>query len=156
MAIKVANITQPNNPNFGIEAYIAGYLHDVGKLLIPEEILTAPRKLTPDEKMLIDTHAENGANLLFDMSENIREAIRLHHTNFEDLQEFNLLACILKACDVYDALTSKRCYKDACTVEDSLAIMWKGVNTEFEPYVLNALCTVINNERYGDKYQIYG
>lgn len=154
-AVKVANILS-KSPNFVIDVYMAAMLHDVGKLLVPEDVLTAPRKLTPLEKQLVDTHAENGANLLVYMQSNIRDAIRLHHTNYEDMCPVNDIACILKVCDVFDALTSKRCYKDYLPIDDSLAIMEKGVNTEFEPNAFKALCTVVNNERYGDKYQIYG
>lgn len=145
-AISVATALY-SDPNFVMETYLAGLLHDVGKLLVSEDILSAPRNLSEQERMLVDTHAINGANMLCDVSIYIRESIGLHHTNYCNMATINYVACIIKTCDVYDALTSDRAYKKALSRKDSLSIMMKGAGTEFEPRVLNAICATTGYER---------
>ena len=89
-------------------------LHDIGKVFIPPEILNKPSELTPDEKAVVDLHTELGAEILqtTDLSAKTIEAVRLHHTSFDDVQKAkNLPAQIVSVADSYSALKEDRPYK---------------------------------------------
>lgn len=129
------------NPDIVIKTYLAAQFHDVGKLCVPDELLRAPRRLTFDEKCLVDLHSEVGANLCLSMDMDIRRAIALHHTDYCKLGNDELIANVIHVCDVYDAVRHKRAYKEAFSKLDSLNIILKGSGTEFSPSVVGALCS---------------
>jgi putative nucleotidyltransferase with HDIG domain len=102
---------------------ISGLLHDIGKLMVPEDILKKPGKLTDDEFQLIKLHPIMGYDLVKneDIDPRIKEVILKHHercdgTGYpsmltgENISEF---AKIVAIADIYDAMTSKRIYRDA-------------------------------------------
>lgn len=101
---------------------MAGILHDVGKTMIPEEILNAPRKLTPEEFLVIKNHPVFSDELLkgkFD--DEIRLAARQHHEKLDGTgypdgiagDEILLFSRITAISDIYDAMVSKRSYKQS-------------------------------------------
>ena len=103
---------------------LAGLLHDYGKTFVPQEILNAPRTLTPDETTAIRSHVNLGHENLKDIpwvSPIILDGILHHHERYDGSgyprqlsgEEICLHGGIISICDVYDALTSKRVYKDA-------------------------------------------
>lgn len=119
--------------------------HDIGKAAVDETLLKKPFKLTEDEFEAVKSHAPEGAKILKEMNVNqeVIEAVLCHHESFDGTgypnklkgEEIPLSARILKICDVYDALTSKRCYRPrAYTNEEALEIMEKMKN-EFDPYL---------------------
>ncbi len=103
---------------------LAGLLHDIGKTKIPDEILNAPRKLTFEEFEVIKTHPVHSFNLLEidkpEFTKNVLSGIRHHHekldgTGYPDKlsgDEIDIFARITAITDVYDALISKRVYKE--------------------------------------------
>lgn len=104
----------------------ASLLHDIGKAFIPKEILNKPAALTPDEKQIVDMHAEIGAEVLksLNLSPKTIEAVRLHHTECSSpLKQNNEMAQILSVADVYSALGEERPYKKPFTNEQVRNIM---------------------------------
>jgi HD domain len=132
---------------------IAGLLHDIGKLQVPEEILTKPGRLTDEEFAVITTHPDRGANLLAHLGGFTSELalVRHHHEKFAGggyptgiaAQTLPIEVRILTVCDVYDALTSKRAYREPWTHERALEQIVSESGTTFDPGCVAALTEVI-------------
>ncbi len=118
---------------------LAGLVHDVGKIRVPEALLTKPGRLTPEEYELVKTHAEEGYTVLAAVSGIPPAALdvaRHHHEKLDGSGypagltggEISLVARMGAICDIYDALTSNRPYKRAWPVAQVLAEMgqWEG------------------------------
>ncbi len=129
-------------------------LHDIGKITIPDSVLTKPGKLTVEEYDVIKTHAKAGADMIRDnMSQMVSEDFlqvacdmaQYHHEKWngkgypEGLkgEEIPLTARILAVTDVYDALVSERQYKKGMTIDEAFAIMEKDRGENFEPEILD-------------------
>lgn len=129
---------------------IASTMHDVGKLLIPSEILEKPGKLTDEEYATIKTHTTLGGKLLENVEgEEMRlsRTIALQHHERPDGRGYpegllgdriSLEGRIVAVADVYDALTSRRSYKDAWSEKDAYDEILKGRGTQFDPTVVDA------------------
>jgi putative nucleotidyltransferase with HDIG domain len=112
---------------------IGAYLHDVGKVRIPHEILNKPGRLTSEERELMELHPVYGLELLagIEFPWDIRPIIRWHHekldgTGYPDHlsgDQIPLVAHIVGIADVYDALTSTRSYRAALSADVALAEM---------------------------------
>ena len=128
----------------------AAALHDVGKVGIPDSILLKPGKLTQAEYEIMKTHTLVGAELLDGLRKNFGDFSMIsmgidvtkgHHEWWDGTgypfgrsgREIPLAARILGVCDVYDALTSARVYKEAWTHEDTEAAIREGAGTQFDP-----------------------
>ena len=115
----------------------ACYLHDLGKVLIPKNILNKPAKLTADEFKIMDTHSELSYELLKTTGINPKtlKLIKNHHQKPNILNKIipinnnnrDITLEILSTADKYSALTEKRIYKDALTPQQALAIIYKDV-----------------------------
>ena len=129
---------------------LASTMHDVGKLLIPSEILEKPGRLTDEEYATIKTHTTMGGRLLENVEGDemrLSRTIAMQHHERPDgngypknLQsgDISLEGKIVAVADVYDALTSKRSYKDAWNDEDACREILKGRGTQFDPAVVDA------------------
>ncbi len=130
------------------EAGMAGLLHDLGKAMIPLEILNKPGKLTDEEFALVKTHPEEGHKLLLagkGISEMTRDVCLHHHEKIDgsgyprglNSETMSLYAKMGAVCDVYDAVTSNRPYKAGWDPAESIKRMaeWKG---HFDPSVFQA------------------
>ena len=129
---------------------IASTMHDVGKLLIPSEILEKPGKLTDEEYATIKTHTTMGGQLLENVEGEemqLSRTIALQHHERPDGKgypksltgdDISLEGKIVAVADVYDALTSKRSYKNAWKEEDAYQEILKGRGTQFDPKVVDA------------------
>ncbi len=132
---------------------IGAYLHDVGKVRIPHEILNKPGKLTREERELMERHTLYGLDLLdgVDFPWDIRPIIRSHHekcdgSGYPDrLREdaIPLSAQIIGIVDVYDALTTTRSYRAAMSVDDALVELEK-CRRWWRDDVFDAALTMIN------------
>lgn len=134
---------------------MASGLHDIGKLQIPEEILTKPHSLTPEEYEIVKRHTQIGAKLITDLPiyQNERlvkyaiEICRWHHErwNGEGYPDglkgdaIPIAAQVVSVADVYDALTSERCYKEAFSHEKSMRMIHSGECGSFNPLLLECL-----------------
>ncbi|WP_158289561.1 HD-GYP domain-containing protein [Paenibacillus flagellatus] len=120
-----------------------GLIHDVGKIRVPSEILNKPGKLTTDERSVIEQHPVAGYEMckyIGFMTEEL-SVIRHHHekwdgTGYPDKlkgAEISLPARILAIADVFDALTSRRSYREPWPLERALQVIEEGSGTHFDP-----------------------
>lgn len=115
--------------------YRGGYLHDIGKLGIPDAILFKPGKLTAEEWLVMRTHPARGEEICCHLKSlhPVLPIIRHHHERWDGSgypdglrgTQIPLLARVLQIADIYDALTSPRPYKHAYTVRQALQIIKK-------------------------------
>jgi putative nucleotidyltransferase with HDIG domain len=128
---------------------IAGLLHDIGKTKIPIEVLTKPGKLTDDERALMNGHPAAGARLLLDMDEDLDLATVVayeHHIMINGGGYPSLAyprAChhasrLVHVCDVYDALRTRRPYRDAWEFERVLGYLGERSGLEFDPELVSS------------------
>jgi hypothetical protein len=132
---------------------IGGLLHDIGKLQVPETILTKPERLTDDEFAVIRTHPDRGADLLAHLGGFDRELtlVRHHHERFTGggypsgvpAADLPVEVRILTLCDVYDALTSTRAYREPWTHERAMEQILSESGTTFDPDCVAALTEVL-------------
>lgn len=129
---------------------IAAPLHDVGKIGIPDSILLKPGKLTAEEFRIMKGHTEMGERLLQGndpMFEAARQIALYHHENWDGSgyphslrqEEIPVIARICAIADVFDALTSKRPYKEACSVEEAVEWIRGESGRKFDPETVIAL-----------------
>ncbi len=130
-------------------AGIAGLMHDLGKAMMPMEVLNKPGKLTDEEFAIIQSHPEEGYKLLqaSNCSSDIAYDVVLHHHEKIDGsgypkglkdKEISLFAKMGAVCDVYDAITSNRPYKAGWCPAESLRRMADWTNSHFDPMVFQA------------------
>ena len=125
------------------------FLHDVGKIAIPDHILNKPGRLTPEERAVIETHSALGAEMVT-QAPSLRACvpiIRHHHERWDgsgypdrlDERTIPLLAAITAVADVWDALTSDRAYRSGWLPAKALAHIRDGRGTHFHPQVVDLL-----------------
>jgi HD-GYP domain-containing protein (c-di-GMP phosphodiesterase class II) len=125
---------------------LAGLLHDMGKVIVPEEVLNKPGSLSDAEFALVRTHPEHGHNLLRETGEvpDLALNVCLHHHERMDgrgypyglsANKLDTAARLGAICDVYDALTANRPYKDAWTPTETISAM-QGWSGHFDPDLL--------------------
>jgi HD-GYP domain-containing protein (c-di-GMP phosphodiesterase class II) len=132
-------------------------VHDIGKLSVPDAILQKPGPLTDEEFEIIKRHPEWGDKVLVDLGfgEEVRHLVRDHHERLDgsgyphgyDGSLISFDARILAVCDVYDALISRRVYRDAWPGERAVALLRDESGTSFDPKCVSALERVLSNER---------
>ncbi len=134
---------------------MASSLHDIGKISIPESILNKPRKLTPEEYELMKTHTTVGADILREQPDFENEPLlktaynicRWHHERYDGKgypdglsgEAIPIEAQVVSLADVYDALTSVRCYKPAYDHKTSIEMILRGECGTFNPLLLDCL-----------------
>ncbi|MGC4030679.1 MAG: response regulator [Tepidisphaeraceae bacterium] len=127
-------------------------LHDIGKVSIPDAILLKPGKLSPGEFDVMKTHTTHGANTLAAAAEQrpaaylemARQIALSHHEKWDGSgypqalagEEIPLAARVVAVADVYDALTSRRLYKDAFSHEQAKQIILDGAGKHFDPDIV--------------------
>ena len=137
----------------------ASALHDIGKISIPDEILNKPGRLTAEEFAVIKGHSMAGANMLSELSldqkeeplvKTAYEICRWHHERYDGGgypdglkgEEIPVSAQVVALADVYDALTSERCYKDAYSHEKAIEMILAGQCGAFNPLMLECLLDI--------------
>src|SRR5579875_461042 len=113
--------------------YRGGFLHDIGKVGIPDSILLKPAQLTPEEWAVMQEHPNRGAQICGHLTAlaPVLPLIRHHHEKWDGSgypdrlrgEEIPLLARVLQIADIYDALTNSRCYKPAYTPKEAIRIL---------------------------------
>ena len=137
---------------------LASALHDIGKIGIDEKILNKPGKLTPEEFEVIKTHSMLGAQILYDLDnfseqpllQTAYEIARWHHERWDGRgypdglkgDEIPISAQLVSLADVYDALTSERCYKKAFFHEKAMQMILNGECGAFNPLLLQCLTNI--------------
>ncbi len=137
---------------------LASSLHDIGKIAIDEEILNKPGRLTKEEFEIIKTHTTHGADMLMRLENYYHEPLlqtayqiaRWHHERWDGRgypdglvgDEIPIAAQIVSLADVYDALTSERCYKPPYSHEKTLEMIFHGECGAFNPLLLECLSDI--------------
>jgi len=134
----------------------AAYLHDVGKVRIPDEILNKPGPLTEEEWKEMRRHPDYGAEMLEkkDFLKDAAEVVRAHHERYDGSgyprglkgDQIPLEARIIAVVDAYDAMTSNRPYRKALSKEEAIRELNKNAGSQFDPRVVRAFLKVIKEE----------
>ncbi|MGB9893704.1 MAG: HD-GYP domain-containing protein, partial [Candidatus Saccharicenans sp.] len=134
-----------------VDLGLAAFFHDLGKIDTPLEILNKPGQLTEDERKIMELHPHQGAEKLVQLREFRRLPISAIHVAMEHhikedfsgypryriKQDINLYSRIVKVCDFFDAITTKRVYrKKTFTRAEALSLMLENIGTEFNPVIL--------------------
>ena len=159
----IARKLQENSPyaaqvddDFVRNITMASPLHDIGKVGVPDSILLKPGRLTAEEFAIMKTHVTVGYETLASVVTNYpgnaylkmgMDIARYHHEKWDGSgyqeglsgEDIPLSARILTLCDVYDALRSRRVYKEAFPHEQSMEIMLAGRGTHFDPVLTDVL-----------------
>jgi putative nucleotidyltransferase with HDIG domain len=123
---------------------IAGLLHDLGKVNVPEEILNKPGKLTDEERTIMQQHPVAGAKLIIESGRRLDLAAAVAHEHHIMINGHGYPAChyrrdchkaskLVHVCDVYDALRTRRPYREAWEADRVLTYIEERAGTEFEP-----------------------
>lgn len=140
------------------EIGVSSLLHDVGKLFVPEEILSKPGKLTPEERAVIETHTVKGARYLMGIEGIPKLAVLAaleHHLKFDGSGypslkggwQPNIVSQLISVADVFDAMRSKRSYQGALPMEKIADVLQKGSGTSFNPLLVNHFFKLIGYQR---------
>jgi putative nucleotidyltransferase with HDIG domain len=135
---------------------IAGLLHDIGKVSIPREILIKPGKLTPAEREIINTHTVEGARIIIQTQDQLELAAVVayeHHIMIDGggypamryRRDCHYASRIVHVCDVYDALRTKRPYRDAWEAERVLAYMAEHAGGEFDVVIAESFVRMMRS-----------
>ena len=137
--------------------YYAALLHDIGKIGVPREIINKTSRLTDEEYEIIKTHPGIGATILNEVSEipDIVVGARWHHERYDGKgypdrlngTEIPELARIIGVADAYDAMTSKRSYRDVLSQEIVISELIKGKGTQFDPDIADVMLEIIKEDK---------
>lgn len=124
-------------------AYLAGAVHDVGKIGIPEPVLNKPGRLTDEEYQCIKRHAAIGADIIGEVDGlcELARIVRYHHERYDGRgypdglagEDIPLFSRMLALCDSYDAMTSVRCYRIPVRPLQALVEIQRCAGTQFDP-----------------------
>jgi diguanylate cyclase (GGDEF)-like protein/putative nucleotidyltransferase with HDIG domain len=132
------------------EIRLAGILHDIGKIGVPESVLNKPSRLTDEEYQVMKSHAALGGKILEPLKvqaiEHIRRMVRHHHEYFDGRgypdglsgEEIPLGARILTIADCFDTIVSERAYKPGRTFEEAFAELQRCGGSQFDPGLVDA------------------
>ena len=134
----------------------AAFLHDVGKIGIEDSILLKKDRLTPEERKVMETHAERGEKIIAPLRtfKDLREIVRHHQEWYNGSgypdgakgEQISLSARILTVVDVYDALTTTRPYRQAMSQEEALKIISAESGTHFDPEIVKIFLEIIQKK----------
>lgn len=135
---------------------IGGLFHDIGKIGIPDSILLKESKLNDEEYSQIKNHPTIGVHMLGDAEvfKNIMPMVKHHHERFDGRgypsqltgKDIPLIARIAAVADTFDAMTSKRTYRDALPLDVVKAEIEKCSGTQFDPEIANIFLDILNND----------
>ncbi len=152
--VKMTDMYQLTESQIALISSLAA-LHDIGKIKVPDSIINKPGKLTPEEWEIMKSHTTEGDKILSspyldqnsEFVKTAREIVRHHHEKYDgkgypDMlvgDEIPISAQAVSIADVYDALTSERCYKKAFSHEKSIEMILNGECGQFNPLLLECL-----------------
>ena len=137
--------------------YIAGlikgsFLHDVGKIAISDRILLKPGKLTDEEMAIMKTHVHHGIDIVghYGWLKDASDVVRCHHEKFDGTgyevglkgHDIPINARIFAVADVFDALTSRRPYKEPFDLETAMRILMESRGSHFDPILIDAFARI--------------
>lgn len=129
--------------------YIAGLLHDIGKIAVPESILSKKDKLTVEEYDIMKTHTTRGAEILSPLTgfEEVINGVKYHHERYDGKgypeglkgEDVPMIAAIIAVADTFDAMTTDRPYRKGLSKEKAILEIQQCVKTQFNPKPVEAL-----------------
>ncbi|MBP7211801.1 HD domain-containing protein [bacterium] len=132
---------------------LAGLLHDIGMIGVPEEILNKTGKLTAEEYDIVKQHVNDGIKILEDIKQlrDVVEIIRYHHERYDGNgypngakgDEIPLSSKIISVADAYDSMVSKRSYRESLSHEQAMQIINEQSGKQFDPEVVTAFNGII-------------
>jgi len=138
------------------DIYMMGLLHDVGKIGIPDAIINKPSRLTDEEYAIIQKHPVTGAEILGNITEfqQLSTGARWHHERYDGRgypdgitgENIPLEARIIAVADAYDAMSSRRSYRDVLPQAKVREEMEKGLGTQFDPVFAKIMLTMIDED----------
>lgn len=138
------------------DIYMMGLLHDVGKIGVPDAIINKPDKLTEEEYSIIKKHPVMGAEILKNITEfpKLITGARWHHERYDGKgypdgisgEEIPVEARIIAVADAYDAMSSKRSYRNALPQTRVRAEVEKGKGTQFDPVFAQLMLEMIDED----------
>jgi CHASE2 domain-containing sensor protein len=141
----------------------ASAMHDVGKIGIPDRVLLKPGPLEPDEWEIMKTHARIGADILsgskVPLLQMAEEIALTHHEKWDGSgyprglagEQIPLVGRICAICDVFDALTSNRPYKEACPLHSAIEEIRVQSGRHFDPHLVELFLKLVEEEPQGDR-----
>jgi len=138
---------------------LAGNLHDLGKLAVPEDVLRKSSSLSEAERLMLERHPQIGFKMLESLGvEPVAEWVLHHHERWDGAgypnrlagDQIPLVARIIFVADAYDAMTSDRAYRQAIAQRDALAELERCAGTQFDPAVVKALAEELRTARESD------
>ena len=134
---------------------IGGLFHDIGKIGIPDSILLKPGKLTPDEYSEIKNHPSIGVHILSNAAifRDIIPIVKHHHERYDGLgypsklkgEDIPYLARIAAVADTFDAMTSRRTYRDSLPLDVVKEEFEKNRRIQFDPQIADVFLDILNN-----------
>ena len=142
------------------QLWLAGYYHDIGKIFVPENIVSKPGQLTEKEKEIMRKHTQYGHDLLQNektaLCDLLAQVALDHHERLDGTgyqgkckKEISDAAKIVMVADVFDALTSDRCYKNAYSREQATLMMKNDAGIKLEKQYVDALCEIVFSPQQG-------
>jgi putative nucleotidyltransferase with HDIG domain len=139
---------------------IAGLLHDLGKVNVPQDILNKPGKLTDQEREVMQQHPTAGAKLIIESGRRLDLAAAVAHEHHIMInghgypkrhydRDCHKASKLVHVCDVFDALRTRRPYRDAWESERALTYIEERAGTEFEPEAATAFVTMMRKAESG-------
>lgn len=138
------------------DIYMMGLLHDVGKIGIPDAIINKPAKLTDEEYATIQNHPVMGAKILKNITEfpKLSTGARWHHERYDGKgypdgisgEDIPREARIIAIADAYDAMSSRRSYRDVLSQEKIRSEVQKGKGTQFDPAFAEIMLSMIDED----------
>jgi len=137
------------------QVYQTALLHDVGKIGIPDSILKKQGRLTPEEYDIIKQHTTIGANILASISTiaYLEDGARYHHERYDGNgypqglrdDDIPIIGRIIAVADVYDALVSRRHYKEVMDEDSARKELLFGSGTQFDPYIIRIFIKLLDS-----------
>ena len=138
----------------------AAHLHDIGKIGIPDSVLNKPTQLTEDEDNLLKKHTIIGAEILKDVTliPHVAEVTRNHHEHYDgsgypdglEGTEIPIYARIIAVADCYDAMNSRRIYRNALSQDEIYEEILKNKGTQFDPEIADIFLTLLTENQIPD------
>lgn len=135
--------------------YYVALMHDIGKIGIPDSILNKPGKLTDEERKIIQQHPVIGAEILKDYTAipEIAEGAKYHHERYDGKgyceglsgEDIPLIARIIGVADTYDAMSSRRCYRDTLPSEVIIEELKRVAGTQLDPKIVPLILEMIED-----------
>jgi HD-GYP domain-containing protein (c-di-GMP phosphodiesterase class II) len=150
---------------FELDKLVLGsYLHDIGKIGVPDAVLLKPGKLDPQERAVIETHVAKGIEIIGDIAflEPATEVVLYHHEQWDGSgyqrgikgEEIPVTARIFAVVDVFDALTSDRPYRKALSLAEAKGILREERGGHFDPTIVDIFMEISDEQFDGFKTEI--